>query len=182
MPQKGDVLLEVKDMCKNFGVTVALNHVDFVVKRGEIRGLIGENGSGKSTVSSIAAGIQKATSGEMFYKGKPWNPASTLEAQSAGICMIVQEAGTIPDIPVADNIFLGHEKMFAKGPFVNHARMVQEAQKLLDSLGIEIDASMRTGRLSMQQCKLVEIAKGMYWKPEIFIVVETTTALSQTGR
>ena len=71
MPQKGEVLLEVKDMCKNFGVTVALNHVDFVVKRGEIRGLIGENGSGKSTVSSIAAGIQKATSGEMFYKGKP---------------------------------------------------------------------------------------------------------------
>lgn len=182
MPQKGEVLLEVKDMCKNFGVTVALNHVDFVVKRGEIRGLIGENGSGKSTVSSIAAGIQKATSGEMFYKGKPWNPASTLEAQSAGICMIVQEAGTIPDIPVADNIFLGHEKMFAKGPFVNHARMVQEAQKLLDSLGIKIDASMRTGRLSMQQCKLVEIAKGMYWKPEIFIVDETTTALSQTGR
>ncbi len=109
MPQKGEVLLEVKDMCKNFGVTVALNHVDFVVKRGEIRGLIGENGSGKSTVSSIAAGIQKATSGEMFYKGKPWNPASTLEAQSAGICMIVQEAGTIPDIPVADNIFLGHD-------------------------------------------------------------------------
>ncbi len=130
MPQKGEVLLEVKDMCKNFGVTVALNHVDFVVKRGEIRGLIGENGSGKSTVSSIAAGIQKATSGEMFYKGKPWNPASTLEAQSAGICMIVQEAGTIPDIPVADNIFLGHEKMFAKGPFVNHARMVQDHESV----------------------------------------------------
>ena len=182
MPQKGEVLLEVKDMCKNFGVTVALNHVDFVVKRGEIRGLIGENGSGKSTVSSIASGMQKASSGEMVYKGKPWNPASTLEAQAAGICMIVQEAGTIPGVPVADNIFLGNEKVFAKGPFVNHGKMVKEAQKLLDELGIEIDASTRTERLSMQQCKLVEIAKAMYWKPEIFIVDETTTALSQTGR
>lgn len=182
MPQKGEVLLEVKDMCKNFGVTVALNHVDFVVKRGEIRGLIGENGSGKSTVSSIASGIQKATSGEMIYKGKPWNPATTLEAQAAGICMIVQEAGTIPGIPVADNIFLGNEKKFAKGPFVNHGAMVKAAQELLDRLGIEIDAATRTERLNMQQCKLIEIAKAMYWNPEIFIVDETTTALSQTGR
>lgn len=182
MAQSKEVLLEVKDMCKNFGVTVALNHVDFVVKRGEIRGLIGENGSGKSTVSSIISGIQKPTSGTMTYKGEPWDPVSTLDAQSKGICMIVQEAGTIPGIPVADNIFLGHEKKFAKGPFVNHGRMVKEAQELLDRLGIEIDASMRTGRLSMQQCKLVEIAKGMYWDPEIFIVDETTTALSQSGR
>ena len=66
--QKGDVLVEVKDMCKNFGVTVALNHVDIQFKRGEIRGLIGENGSGKSTVSSIIAGIQPATSGEKQFK------------------------------------------------------------------------------------------------------------------
>ncbi len=182
MAQDKEVLLEVKDMCKNFGATVALNHVDFVVKRGEIRGLIGENGSGKSTVSSIISGMQKATSGSMVYKGEPWNPASTLEAQDKGICMIVQEAGTIPDIPVADNIFLGHEAKFSKGPFVNHTRMIKEAQELLDRLGIDIDASMRTGRLSMQQCKLVEIAKGMYWNPEIFIVDETTTALSQSGR
>ena len=88
MAQKG----EVKDLCKNFGVTIALSHVDFVVKTGEIRGLIGENGSGKSTVSSIIAGMQPANSGEMFYKGKPWKPATMLEAQKAGIGMIVQEA------------------------------------------------------------------------------------------
>lgn len=74
MPQKGEVVLEVKDMCKYFGVTVALDHVNFVLKAGEVRGLIGENGSGKSTVSSIAAGMQKATSGEMLYLGKPWAP------------------------------------------------------------------------------------------------------------
>ncbi len=182
MGAEKEVLLEVRDMCKNFGVTVALNHVDLVIRRGEIRGLIGENGSGKSTVSSIIAGIQKPTSGDMTYQGKPWAPATTLDAQKAGICMILQEAATIPDIPVADNIFLGSEKMFAKGPFVNHFAMIKEAQKLLDGLGIEIDAASRTGSLSMQQCKLIEIAKAMYWKPEIFIVDETTTALSETGR
>lgn len=182
MPQKGEVVLEVKDMCKYFGVTVALDHVNFVLKAGEVRGLIGENGSGKSTVSSIASGMQKASSGEMFYLGKPWAPASALEAQKQGICMIVQESGTIPNIPVADNIFLGHEELFAAGPFVNHGKMVEAAQKLLDELGIEIDASMRTGRLDLQQCKLIEIAKAMYWKPKILVVDETTTALSQTGR
>lgn len=68
MHEKGEVLVEVKDMCKNFGVTVALNHVDITIRRGEIRGLIGENGSGKSTVSSIIAGIQPATSGKCFIK------------------------------------------------------------------------------------------------------------------
>lgn len=182
MASKGEAILEVKDMCKNFGVTVALNHVNFVLKTGEVRGLIGENGSGKSTVSSIASGMQKATSGEMLYLGKPWAPASALEAQQNGICMIVQEAGTIAGIPVADNIFLGHEKLFAKGPFVNHSKMVKAAQELLDSLGIEIDASVRTERLDLQQCKLVEIAKAMYWQPKILVVDETTTALSQTGR
>lgn len=182
MPQKGEVVLEVKDMCKYFGVTVALDNVNFVLKAGEVRGLIGENGSGKSTVSSIASGMQKASSGEMFYLGKPWAPASALEAQKQGICMIVQESGTIPNIPVADNIFLGHEELFAAGPFVNHGKMVEAAQKLLDELGIEIDASMRTGRLDLQQCKLIEIAKAMYWKPKILVVDETTTALSQTGR
>ena len=66
MAQKGETLVEVKDLCKNFGVTIALSHVDFVVKTGEIRGLIGENGSGKSTVSSIIAGMQPASSGEML--------------------------------------------------------------------------------------------------------------------
>ena len=144
MPAKGEVVLSLKDMCKNFGVTVALNHVDLEVRAGEIRGLIGENGSGKSTISSIAAGMQPATSGDMTFKGNPWKPASALEAQNGGISMIVQEAGTIPNISVAENIFLGHEKMFAKGPFVIRSRMVQEAQKLLDELGIPISAKQPT--------------------------------------
>lgn len=74
------------------------------------------------------------------------------------------------------------KKLFAKGPFVNHSKMVKAAQELLDSLGIEIDASVRTERLDLQQCKLVEIAKAMYWQPKILVVDETTTALSQTGR
>jgi ribose transport system ATP-binding protein len=164
-------------MYKNFGVTVALNHIDLVVKPGEIRGLIGENGSGKSTVSSIVAGMQPATSGEMLFKGEPWKPSSPLEAQEHGIAMMVQEAGTIAGISVAENIFLGHEKMFAKYSIVNKRAMVAEAQKILDDLGItDIDPSWRTARLDMQARKLVELAKALYWKPDLFIVDESTTA------
>ena len=181
MPE--NVLLQVQDMYKNFGVTVALNHISFEVRKGEIRGLIGENGSGKSTVSSIIAGMQNATSGTMIYEGKSWAPSTMLQAEQAGIAMIVQEAGTVPNITVAENLFLGHEKLFSNGPFVSQAKLNEAANKLLDELGItEIRGQMPTFTLDMQSRKLVEVAKAMYWKPKLFIVDETTTALSQRGR
>ena len=178
----GKPLIEVRDMCKNFGVTVALNHVSFTVYAGEVVGLIGENGSGKSTVSSIIAGMQPATSGSMVYDGKPWKPDSAIRAQEAGIAMIVQETGTIGSITVAENIFLGHEGMFTSGIFISHGKMNREAQALLDRLEIPVDATARTGSLDLATRKLVEIAKALYWKPKVLVVDETTTALSQSGR
>lgn len=87
-----ELLIEVKDMCKNFGPTKALRNVNVKFYRGQIRGLVGENGSGKSTVTSILAGMQKANSGEVFYKGAHWEPDSMVEAQKAGISMVLQEA------------------------------------------------------------------------------------------
>lgn len=180
---QNQTIIEVHNMYKNFGVTIALDHIDLVVKPGEIRGLIGENGSGKSTVASIVAGIQPATSGDMFYKGEPWKPSSPLEAQEQGIAMMVQEAGTIADISVAENIFLGHERKFAKGPIINKRAMITAAQKILDEAEITgIDPTWRVSRLDMQARKLIELAKALYWKPDLFIVDESTTALSQTGR
>lgn len=183
MTQKGETLVEVKDLCKNFGVTIALSHVDFVVKTGEIRGLIGENGSGKSTVSSIIAGMQPASSGEMFYKGKLWKPATMLEAQKAGIGMIVQEAGTIANISVAENIFLGNYDKFKNGPIINKVAMISEARKALEKIGVtNINPALPARHYDMQERKLIEIAKCMYNDPELLIVDETTTALSQSGR
>lgn len=178
-----DILMEVKDISKNFGVTVALDHVSLQIRRGEIRGLIGENGSGKSTVSSIIAGIQKPTSGEMMFYGSVWRPESPIEASTAGIAMIVQEAGTISRISVAENIFLGMYDRFKKGPFVNRRAMVTEANQALKQIGANhIRADIPADMLDMQERKLVEIAKCVNLKPEILIVDETTTALSQNGR
>ena len=83
-----EVIFEARHMHKAFGPTIALKDVDFQLRRGEIRGLVGENGSGKSTIMSIASGMQPATSGEMLYLGKPWKPATMVESQNAGISMI----------------------------------------------------------------------------------------------
>lgn len=183
MPDKDNVLVQVRDMCKNFGVTVALSHVDFAIKTGEVRGLIGENGSGKSTISSVISGLQPPSSGTMAYKGSPWKPTTVLDAEKAGIAMIVQEAGTIANISVAENIFLGNYKQFRKGPIIDKRAMVAEAKRALEKIGVtHINPALPTRMYDMQDRKLIEIAKCMYGDPELLFVDETTTALSQHGR
>ena len=178
-----EVLLHCKHMFKSFGPTKALVDVELEVNRGEIRGLIGENGSGKSTISSIVAGVQPYDSGEMFFKGEPYKPTSMIEAQAKGIAMVVQEMGTISNITVAANIFIGKEKLFCKGPFLSVKKMNEAAKKILVEIGADhIDPAAPINDLNFEDRKIVEIARAMYDHPEIFIVDETTTALSQRGR
>ncbi len=180
---KKEVIVDVKHMNKTFGSTVALNDVSIEVRRGEIQGLIGENGSGKSTVTSIISGMQKADSGEMFFRGEKWEPSSMLFALEKGIGMIVQENGTVPGITVAENIFLGETDQFKTFGIVNRKEMILKGQQALDTIGAShIDAGQITGSLDMQDRKLIEIAKIMVKKPEVLVVDETTTALSQIGR
>ena len=98
---------------KKFGQTIALNNVDISIYPGEIRGFIGENGSGKSTMGALMTGIHDVTSGSMQFHGKEWKPASMIDALQGGIGIIVQENGTIPQISVAENMFLGELKNFS---------------------------------------------------------------------
>ena len=182
MSEKGDLIFESRKLTKRFGPTVALDEVDFKVYRGQITGLIGENGSGKSTITSIAAGMQPATSGEMFFKGQPHKPSTMIEGTALGIGMIVQEQGTVPGISIAENIFLGEESKFGK-LFISKGKMRAEAKKALEAIGLDdIDPGAPIESLNMQDRKLVEIAKTIYMNPEMLVVDETTTALSQRGR
>ena len=170
-------------MNKKFGSTVALNDVSLTVYPGEIRGLIGENGSGKSTVTSIVAGMQECDSGAMTFQGQSWKPLSMIDALHKGIGMIVQESGTIPGITVAENIFLGNYDKFKKGPIINKVAMISEARKALEKIGVtNINPALPARHYDMQERKLIEIAKCMYNDPELLIVDETTTALSRDGR
>lgn len=183
MDKNREILFEAKHICKNFGSVAALKDVDLTVYRGEIRGLIGENGSGKSTITSIAAGMQQATSGEMFFKGKPHKPTSMLEGASLGFGMIVQEMGTIAGITVAQNIFLGNEQRFRRNGLISKKAMNGEAKKALDAIGFtDCDPAIYMEALDIQDRKLVEVAKTMYGNPEVLVVDETTTALSKKGR
>lgn len=179
----GQAVLEIKNMHKAFGPTIALKDVDITLRRGEIRGLVGENGSGKSTIMSIASGMQPATSGEMRYKGSEWKPSSMIEAQEAGISMILQEANTIPGVTVAQNIFAGHEKEFSKFGIINMRKMYAAADKLLQDFGIShIRAAGMINNYNFEDRKLIEIVRCVNEKTEILVVDETTTALSLEGR
>lgn len=176
-------IIEVRKMCKNFGPTRALKDVDVSFYRGEIRGLVGENGSGKSTITSIVAGMQKATSGEMFYKGNPWNPESMVESQRHGISMVLQEANTIPGCTVAENIFAGRFNEFSRFGLVNEKKMNQAAQDMLDHFGIRhIHAADSIDKYGFEDRKLIEIVRCVSDETEVFVVDETTTALSLEGR
>ncbi len=179
----GEVVFEAKNMKKVFGPIVALKGVDIVLRRGEIRGLVGENGSGKSTIMSIASGMQPATSGEMFYKGQPWKPANMLEAQRAGISMILQESNTISGATVAENLFAGRENLFSKFGIILRKKMNKAANEMLDKFGIShIRGEMPINALTFEDRKLVEIVRCVNEDTEILVVDETTTALSLDGR
>jgi len=106
-------IFKASHIVKQFGPTIALNDVDIEIFPGEIRGFIGENGSGKSTMSALMTGIHQKTSGTMWYHGEVWEPGSMIEALNGGIGIIVQENGTISEISVAENIFLGELSQFA---------------------------------------------------------------------
>ncbi len=177
-------ILEMKNISKNFGSVVALRNVNLEVYPGEIRGLIGENGSGKSTISSIAAGMQKATSGEMTFKKRKWEPASMIDALQNGIGMVVQESGTISGVTVAENIFLAELSQFRnKLGMIDKKAMNQKATEAMKAIGVDhVTGDMPVASLDFQTRKLVEIAKVMLKNPDILVIDETSTALSQDGR
>ena len=177
------ILLRSENINKKFGITHAVKDANLSFNEGEIHGLIGENGSGKSTFCSMLCGIHNITSGHFYLKDQDVAPKNLIDANNHGISIIVQEIGTLPGLTVAENIFLGKEKQFMKGPFRNTVRMNAEAQKILDSFGYQrIKASTMIDYYNFEDRKLIEIVKAVWFNPDVVVVDETTTALSQSGR
>ena len=177
------ILLSAEHIDKRFGITHAVNDVSLTIFSGEIRGLIGENGSGKSTFSQMLCGIYTIGGGTFTLDGKELHIHNQVEANNAGIAIIVQEMGTLSGLTVAENIFLGHEEPFMHMGLKDSRAMNREAQKLLDQYGFgRIKAADMIDRYNFEDRKLVEIVKATYMKPKILVVDETTTALSQNGR
>lgn len=178
-----DILFHAKKMNKTFGLTHALADVDITIRKGEIHGLIGENGSGKSTLSSICAGIQSADDGTMYLNGQEYRPTDPIDAMNRGVSMVVQEQGTVGSISVAANIFIGKESLFTRGGALQVQKMQQAARQILEKIGAEhIDPSRIISHYSFEDRKLVELARTLYKTPMLWIIDETTTALTVAGR
>ena len=176
-------LLVAEHIDKRFGITHAVNDVSLTIDAGEIRGLIGENGSGKSTFSQMLCGIYTIGGGTFTLDGKELHIRNQVEANNAGVAIIVQEMGTLSGLTVAENIFLGHEDPFMHYGIKDTRAMNREAQKLLDEYGFgRIKAGDMIELYNFEDRKLVEIVKATYMKPKILVIDETTTALSQNGR
>jgi ribose transport system ATP-binding protein len=172
-----DAVLTATGISKHFGGVTALRDVSFDLRPGEIHALMGENGAGKSTLMKILAGIYTEYEGAVSIGGQPLHFASVRDAESAGIAIIHQELNLVPELNVAENIFLGREPLIA-GLIVDRRASTKAARALLDRLGIELDSEARIGSLRMGEQQLVEIAKALSIEARILIMDEPTSALS----
>ncbi len=175
--------LQAEKIDKSFGITHAVRGVSLAFEKGEIHGLIGENGSGKSTFVSMLCGIHSIDGGRFLLGGEELRIRNQVEANRKGLSIIVQEMGTLSGLTVAENIFLGNEDRFVKAGIKNTAVMNREAARLLEQYGFgRINAAAMIDNYNFEDRKLVEIVKATYFDPKIVVIDETTTALSQYGR
>ena len=177
-----EVRLQVKNLCKSFGITKAVQNVSFNVNKGEVHALIGENGSGKSTLTNMLTGIYSIGSGTFVLDGKEIHPKNQVEANNEGVSIIVQELGTVrPDC--GREYLPGHEDQFVHMGIKNTNAMNKKATELLKKYGFErIKAADIIDEYNFEDRKLIEIVKATYFDPKIVVIDETTTALSQEGR
>ena len=174
-----ETILELKNITKVFPGVKALDNVHFDLQRGEIHALMGENGAGKSTFIKIITGVYTPEAGDIYIDGKKVEFKTPLDAQRMGIAAIYQYVTCYPDLSVAENIFMGHEKVKKGSGRIDWKLMREEAQSLLDQLDANFDCRVRMGSLSVARQQLVEIAKALSTHARIIIMDEPTAALTQ---
>lgn len=173
---KKEFILRMKDITKRFPGVLALDKVDFDLMKGEVHGLMGENGAGKSTLMKVLIGLHSHDGGTIQLEDRDVNFVSTREAMAAGISMIHQELNLMPEMTVAENIFMGREP--EKCGFVNYREMNQQTQELLDMLDLGISPSAKLKSLTIAGQQMVEIVKAVSRESNILIMDEPTSALS----
>ncbi|MCU6695498.1 sugar ABC transporter ATP-binding protein [Laedolimicola ammoniilytica] len=173
----GDVILTMKGIDKSFPGVHALDHVDLEVRKGEVHALMGENGAGKSTLMKVLTGIYHKDAGTITYEGKEVEFTNPREAQDAGIVIVHQELNMMGHLTVAQNIFIGREYM--NGKLIDDKKMNEEAKKLFDQLGINIDPKETMSRLTVGKQQMCEIAKAISHDAKVIIFDEPSAALTE---
>ncbi len=151
-------LLRLKGISKRYPGVRALDNVDFELSAGEVHCLVGENGAGKSTLIKILSGALTKDGGEVIIDGKKTEIYSPSDALKHGIGIIYQDFKLVPELSVAENIFLGKEPMRPRVPLIDYAAMHRSARLQLAQLGEELDTTVPVRRLSVAQQQVVEIA------------------------
>jgi ribose transport system ATP-binding protein len=170
-------VLSLKDISKGFPGVQALEHVSFEVHSGEVRALLGENGAGKSTILRILCGLFRADSGDIVINGKLIDIRNPKLAKLAGIALIHQELQQVPELDVAQNMFLGNA-MTSFGLFKDHKKMRIKAKQLLAKLDPTIDVRTKIKNLRVAQRQIVEIAKALLAEASIIAMDEPTSSLT----
>lgn len=179
-----EYILRVSNIVKQFPGVCALDKVNFDVKNGEIVGLAGANGAGKSTLIKILSGVYRADSGEIFFNGGEVNILNPRNAHELGINTAYQEIDLVPNMSVAENIFLGQEKTKIKSGFINLVDKKKQrllTEQLLEDLGMAnvISPDMKVENLGSMQLGIIQIAKALAQKSKILIMDEPTSLLSK---
>jgi ribose transport system ATP-binding protein len=172
-------ILELKDIVKRFPGVVALEKVSFDLRQGEVHALVGENGAGKSTLIKILSGAYQKDAGEILISGTPVEIQGPRHSQDLGISTVYQEFNLVPDLSVAENIFLGRQPIRGRIlPTIDRRRMNTDAQRLLGSLNIDINPRRRIRDLGVAEKQMVEIVKVFSVKSRICIFDEPTATLT----
>jgi len=177
VPDNG-YILEVADVRKEFPGVLALDNVQFRLRRGSVHALMGENGAGKSTLMKIIAGIYTPDSGTFKLRGNDITLHGPLDALENGIAMIHQELNLMAPMTVAENIWIRREPTNRFG-FVDHGEMHRKTVELFKRLNIQIDPDVKVGTLSVANRQMVEIAKAVSYESDVLIMDEPTSALTE---
>ena len=172
-----EIALEVKGLVKEYPGTRALDGVDIQIRRGEIHALLGENGAGKTTLIRSICGASRPTDGQIYIEGRPVELHSPQQAQDLGIAVVHQHFNLVPQLSVAENLFLSQTLPRRAGLFVNWSATEKRARKLLDRVGLKIDPWTEVSKLRPDESAMVAIAKAIGSDARIIIMDEPTSAL-----
>ena len=173
-------MLEAVRLRKEYPGTVAVDDVSVKFQAGVVHALIGKNGAGKSTLVKMLAGVVEPTSGKILVRGSEVNLDSPEQAFKKGIATVHQELSLVPEMSVAENIFLGRlpRRKNLRGIFVDWDQTFRQAKAVLGDMQVEIDVRKKASELGVAQQQVVEIAKAMSFKPSALILDEPTSALA----
>ena len=174
---KNENILEIKGVSKSFVGVKALQNVSFQVRKGDVHALLGENGAGKSTLMKILSGAYNKDCGQIFVNGKEAEIRNTKDSERLGIAIIYQELNLIPDITVAENIFLARQPK--KHGLLDWKKMTEDAEEILDYMDVAINPRAIVSSLSVAQQQMVEIAKAISLHSQLLIMDEPTSTLTE---